>query len=382
MSFAGAVLLVALCGCAYAYAGYPLLLIARALLGPRPPRRSGAQPFVTLIVPAHNEEHTIGAKLRCLAALRYPAGRLEIIVASDGSTDATETMVRAASRENVRLLPLDRRGKLAALDAAVQVARGDLLVFSDANVALHPDALRYLVQPFADPEVGCVCGEKRSADADPGDATGRGEGLYWRYDAWVKRLESAAGTMYGADGALYAIRQTLYRPPAELAQADDLAISGRVALQGYRIVYEPRALCFETMPRDGWIEFRRKVRVANHTLRAIVDLARIQTHPLGYWWTLASHKLARYAVPVFLAIALAATAALAPGHLGFLVLLELQVAFYVLAGAGWMLRARPAGRLGLLSVPYYFSLINAAALVGVLTLLRGRRTIAWTPRAS
>ena len=154
MNFATAVLLVALCGCVYAYAGYPLLLVVRALLRPRPPRRSGAQPSVTLIVPAHNEEHTIGAKLRGCAALRYPAGRLEIIVASDGSTDATEPIVRAAALEHVRLLALERRGKLAALDAAAQVARGELLVFSDANVALHPDALRYLVQPFADPGVG------------------------------------------------------------------------------------------------------------------------------------------------------------------------------------------------------------------------------------
>lgn len=381
MTVATLILTISVLGILYAYAGYPLLLLVLARIRPRPVQRSSERPGVTLVVPAHNEQEIIAAKLESCLAQRYPAEKLEILVVSDGSTDATESIVRNHPNERVRLLALPRSGKLNALNHAACSAYGDVLVFSDANVLLDADAVAHLVSPFADPAVGCVCGEKRAIQTGhSADATAGGEGLYWRYDQAVKRLESASGTLYGADGALYAIRAKLFVAVEELAQADDLAISGRVAVQGFRIVYEPRAVCYEEPPQEGAAELLRKVRVAAHTLRATADLARISPRPLAYWWRLGSHKLARYTVPVWLVTTFAASVWLAQSHPLYMALLVAQILFYALVAAGWLLRGRAAGRLRLLSVPYYFALVNAAATLGLITWARGRRTVIWAPR--
>jgi len=393
-----AVFAACLAGCVYLYFGYPALLLALRRRRPRPVARGPIRPWVTVVVPAHDEEVVIGEKVRNALGLDYPPDRLEVIVVSDGSTDRTDELVRVeiaaapAGGPRVRLLSLPRGGKAAALDAGAAAASGEVLVLTDANSALASDALVRLVEPFADPEVGGVCGNKRlragarrRAPTRGADAVEREEGLYWRYDQWVKSLESSVGSVFAADGGLWALRRELYVPMADPAQADDIALSARVVLQGRRLVFEPGAVAWEEAPEEGRQELARKVRVTNHSVRALLGLGNGLWTSGFYSFQLLSHKLFRHLVPFLLVPMLAANLALAavggPAAPCFRLVALGHLGFYGLAGAGWLLRGRPAGRRRWLSVPYYFTLVNTAALLGVLSILGGRRLAAWTPRA-
>ncbi|HEX5759218.1 MAG TPA: glycosyltransferase family 2 protein [Thermoanaerobaculia bacterium] len=385
---AAAVVWLCLAVCAGVYFGYPALLLLLARLRPRPVRRRapGEEPrSATLVIPVHNEEAVIAEKLANSLALRYPAEKLDVLVVSDGSTDATDAIVRreaARAGGRVRLLPLARCGKAAALDEGARSARGELLVLSDANAQLEPESLEWLTAPFADPEVGGVCGRKRHRrrGTEAADATAEGESLYWRWEQWQKALESRIGSVYAADGTLYALRRTLYVPIADPAQADDIAVSARVVLQGYRLLFEPRAVAWEEPPAEGREELRRKVRVTNHSVRALRNLGPALWTSGFYSLELLAHKLLRHLVPFFLPPLLLASAALAPRAPLYAALFAAQLLFYVLAAAGFLLRGARLGRAAPLAVPYYFCLVNAAAFLGVLSILRGRRLQAWTPR--
>lgn len=370
---------------AWIYFGYPALMWVLARLRPWPVAAGPVEPSLSVLVAAFDEEAVIEEKVRNTLYDGYLASRLEVVVASDGSTDRTEEIVARLERENpgrVRLLRLPRQGKAAALDAAVRASRGEVLVFTDANALLAPGALGQLAAPFADPAVGGVCGNKRlrAAARRGGDAVEEGEGLYWRYDKWVKAQESRAGSVFAADGALYALRRELYVPMADPAQADDIAISARVVLQGRRLVWAPGAVVWEEAPVEGLAELRRKIRVTNHSVRALWNLGPALWRSGLYSLQLLSHKFLRHLVPFFLLALLASNVALAPGSRLFAALLAGHLAFYAMAALGFALRRRPAGRARLLAVPYYFTLVNLAALLGVLSILRGERLRAWTPR--
>lgn len=383
--------LVCLAFLVYLYVGYPGLLWILGRIRPRPVRKGSASPGVTVLIPAHNEEAVIEDKVLNTLALDYPPDRLEILVLSDGSTDGTVHRVQALLRGGAgekggppaaltRVLDLPRAGKAQALNTGARAARGEILVFTDANIALAPDALRRLVENFADPEVGGVCGDK-GYSSSPGSSTARGEGLYWRYDRWVKRLESRVGSVFASDGALHAVRRELYRPIRNPASADDMAISMRVVLQGSRLVYEPAAVAVEAPPTDAGEEFRRKIRVTNHSMRALLDLGPALVTSGFYSVQLLSHKLIRHLSPLFLAGVLAGSGVAGTGGVLLMQLLfGAQVAFYGLAAGGHLLRANRSPRWLPLAAPYHFALIQAAALAGILSLVRGRRLTAWNPR--
>jgi cellulose synthase/poly-beta-1,6-N-acetylglucosamine synthase-like glycosyltransferase len=384
MSFALAVFALSLAVTAYVYFGYPALIFLVSRLNPRPFRRGG-EPTVTVIVPVYNEEAVIAEKIANTLALDYPPEKLEVLVVSDGSTDATEETARRFEpqfSDRLRLLALPRNGKAFALNEGARAARGEVLVLTDANTDLDLGSLRALVDPFADPEVGGVCGNKKQRPPAGGDATAEGENLYWRWDKWQKSLESRIGSIFAADGTLYAVRRELYVPIADPAQADDIAVSARVVLQGRRLLYEPRAVAWEEAPAEGREEFRRKVRVTNHSVRALWNLGRGLWTSGFYSVELLSHKLFRHLVPFFLIPLWLANAALAAGGSTlFVLLLAGQALFYGLAVAGFALRGTRLGRAKPFTVPYYFCLVNAAAFLGVLSILRGRRLRAWTPRS-
>jgi cellulose synthase/poly-beta-1,6-N-acetylglucosamine synthase-like glycosyltransferase len=381
VSAALAVFAVSLAVCVWVYFGYPGLIFLRSRLRPRPAARAPVRPFVTVIVPAHNEEAVIEAKLRNCLELSYPRDRLEVLVVSDGSSDRTEELVARHAGGPVRLVRRPRQGKAAALNEGARLATGEVLVFTDANSLLEPDALERLVESFADPRVGGVCGNKKLRPRSGADATQGGEGLYWRYDKWQKGLESAAGSIFAADGALYAVRRRLFVPIVDPAQADDIAVSARVVLQGYRLLFEPSAVAWEDAPAEGRAEFARKVRVTNHSVRALLALGSGLWSSGFYSVELVSHKLLRHLVPFFLIALIASSAALAADGPAFSAALELQALFYAAAAAGALLRRTRTGRSKLLTVPYYFCLVNAAALLGVLSIVRGERLAAWTPRS-
>jgi len=364
--------------CVYIYAGCPLLLVALSRLWPRPVRAAAVTPAVTLVIPAHNEEAVIAPKLANCLALDYPSDRLDVIVASDGSTDGTAAIVSAHADPRVRLIALPRGGKASALDAGAAQATGEVLVLTDADAMLDAGALRHLVAPFADPEVGGVCGNKRQRGRD-GDGTAGGDGLYWRYEQWQKRMEGRFASVYAADGSLYAIRRELYVPLADAAQADDIAISARVVVQGRRLVFAPQAVAWETAPGEAALEFARKVRVTNHSLRAVLGLGRALWTRGVFSLELVSHKLLRHLAPVFMVGLLAASVALA-GRTFYRAALALQLAFYGAGAAGFFLRRTRLVRVRPLTLAYYFCFVNAAALLGVVSVLRGTRLPAWTPR--
>jgi cellulose synthase/poly-beta-1,6-N-acetylglucosamine synthase-like glycosyltransferase len=380
MSVAVVVFACSLAVCAYVYFGYPGLIFLLSRLRPRPVARAAVHPPVTIIVPVHDEEDVIEAKVRNCLGLRYPAGRLEVLVVSDGSTDRTEEIVERQAGGPLRLVRRPREGKAAALNEGARLARGEILVFTDANTLLEAVALERLVETFADSEVGGVCGNKMLRPRAGADATQGGEGLYWRYDKWQKGLESAIGSIFAADGTLYAVRRPLFVPIADRAQADDIAVSTRVVLQGFRLVFEPAAVAWEEAPAEGGAEFRRKVRVTNHSVRALLALGPRLWSSGFYSVELVSHKLLRHLVPFFLVALFVSNVAAAVASTPFRAVLTIQLLFYAAALVGWLLRRR-AGRSRLLTVPYYFCLVNLAALLGVLSIARGERLAAWTPRS-
>ena len=369
------VFLISLGTLVYIYVGYPALAWALARLFGRAPRAAGITPSVTLLIPAFNEEAHIEAKLRNSLALDYPKDRLEIVVASDGSTDATNSIVERFAARGVKLLAMRKHlGKAPMLSRTVPMARGEIVVFSDASSELAPTALRRLVRGFADPRVGCVSGLYRVRPS--GDVRGAGEGLYWRYETFLKRQESRLHSILGAHGAFYAIRKTLFTRLAASAVNDDYLIPMRIVAQGFRAVYEPKAVCWEAesgVSMRG--EFSRRRRIAVGNCQQIVELAHL-LNPARGWVALCffSHKVLRTAAPVFMLALLAATAWLpAPWAAAGL---ALQLAFYASAAAGWLCQRR--GRMvRWLSVPLYFCLGNLAMLSGVVRFFSPRRGPVW-----
>lgn len=367
--------------CVYVYFGYPLILWVTSRLRSRPVKRAAIEPSVSVIVAAFNEESVIAGKIENSLVLDYPPEMLEVMVVSDGSTDSTDEIVRGINHPKVRLISRPREGKLRALTAGVEAANGEIIVLTDANSTLESSSLRRIVENFADPEVGGVCGNKRYLAADRGDSTGEGEGLYWRYDKWQKQLESSMGSIFAADGAFYAIRKDLFVPIDDPAQADDIAISARVALQGRRLIYEPAAVAWEEAPCEGRQELRRKIRVVNHTIRALLGLGSGLWLSGFYSLELVSHKLIRYFVPFALIALLATNLILLDQHPLFVALLTAQLVFWLLAFTGLLLRDSSLGQTRLLSIPYFFTLVNTAALLGVLSVLKGERRAIWQPRS-
>lgn len=366
----------------YGYVGFPALVALVGTLRRREVRRAPVTPSVSLIIAAYNEEDAIGARLENALASDYPADALEIIVASDGSNDRTDAIVASFASRGVRLLALPRQGKLGVLGAAVAAARGEVLVFSDANIHMQPDALRMLARNFADPEVGGVAGNCLCRMPDDGESSAKGEGLYWRYDTWLKEMESHTGSIVSAHGALYAIRRSLYRQPAEMAVTDDFAISTTVIEQGARLVFDRDALASELVIAKADREFRRKVRLMTRAWRS-VSLRRALLNPFRtgfYAVVLFSHKVLRRLLPVSLLLLFAATAVLATSLPPFRWLFALELVFVLLAAVGMVLRRSPAGAPRVVALPFYFCLANLAALVAFVRFLRGDRVTLWQPQ--
>ena len=365
------------CALLYAYAGYPVLVWAVARLRPRPVRRGAVEPTVSVVITAYNEERDLAAKLENTLQLDYDPAKLEVIVASDCSADRTDEIARSFAARGVRLhRQAERLGKTAAQNAAVELARGEVILFSDATTLYQKDVLRAVVPNFADPSVGCVAGHLVYVDpAQTG--TGAGARSYWGYETFLRRHESLACSLIGAPGALYAVRRAAYVPLYHEA-CSDFIIATKMVEQGLRAVYEPRAVCTEETNRRPGREMSMRVRVIAQTL---TDLWRHRAmfNPLRggfYSVQLISHKVMRYLVPLFLACILVASAALAPGSRFYAALLAGQVLFYAAALAGWLL-GRAGVRSRLLALPTYFVLANLACVLAFYKFARGERFARW-----
>jgi cellulose synthase/poly-beta-1,6-N-acetylglucosamine synthase-like glycosyltransferase len=331
------------------------------------------EPRVSLLIAANDEEAVIDAKLRNTLAVDYPESLLEIVVASDGSLDDTNVMVRRFA-PRVRLLELSpRRGKIAAINEAMRSITSEIVIFSDANTFLDPGAVRALVQNFADPRVGAVSGDVSLV----GDraALARSEDLYYVYERWVQQAESDIGSMIGADGALYAIRRELFLPPKSDTILDDMAIPTAVIRAGRRVVFEPAARGYEQGSETAAEEFARKTRVV---AGAIQFLARrdsgIGLRSPQAIFSLVSHKGLRWLSPTFLAGAFVASLLLANVSGGYAAAATAQGLLFVLGMFGcW----RPLRRFGPIALAHYFCLVQVAAGVGFFRGLSGAQSVLW-----
>lgn len=361
----------------YSYLGYPALVWLWARKRPKRARRSGARPRVSVVIVAYNEGRRIGPRIENILQQEYPADRLEVIIASDGSKDDTAGRARAIGAAQVRVVefPL-HRGKSAVLDEVIPTARGDVVVLADARQRFSPGALRALAERFADPEVGAVSGELVLERGPGGSEVAQGVDAYWRYEKFIRRNESLIDSTVGATGAIYAVRRVLFRMiPADII-LDDVLVPMIIVRQGYRVLFEPRALAYDQITPSARAEFRRKVRTLAgnfQLLRRAHWLWNPRTNRL--WLQLISHKLCRLLCPWFMVAAFFSNLLLI-GQPAYRVLFILQLVFYAAALCGALLRNSPR-RNRLVTLPYAFCLLNLAAVMGLFEWLTGRQTVTW-----
>jgi glycosyltransferase involved in cell wall biosynthesis len=354
---------------AWTHAGYPAATAVLARIHPRRARKEDVEPSVSLIVAAHNEETVIRQKLENLLALDYPSERLEIVVASDSSTDGTDAIVEeVASRESrVRLLRCPRAGKVAAQDRAVSETSSEIVAFSDANSIWSPDALRKLLRSFADPDVAYVCGRLALQESNGANR----EGLYWRYELWLRGQESLVSSITAGNGAIYAVRRSDY------VQEDgrfghDLGFPYLMVQRGRRAVYDDEAVAVEPPAEEPEDEFGRKVRIHARVWGHILSGRILRpTDPL-YMAQLASHRLLRYSSGFLHLTLLGSSIALAGRGPIYRGALAAQ-----LAGLGLALAGRFRLRVPGANLAYYYTLVTAATMLGLKRYLRSGTPVMW-----
>lgn len=364
---------------AYIYAGYPLLVRALAFTLRRRVRASSEHlPSITVLTAAFNEAEHIASTIRNKLDQEYPAELLEVIVVSDASTDGTDEIVRAFD-ERVHLIRQEpRAGKTAALARAVEHARGEILVFADANSIYAGDAIRRLAENFADPDVGYVTGKMVYTNPD-GSLVGDGCSAYMKYENYLREAETRMGSVVGVDGGIDAVRRGLFTPMQD-DQQPDLVLPLCVAAAGYRVVYEPRALLQEPVLSKYGAEYRMRVRVSLRALWALWD-KRALLNPLRYpqlAFQIVSHKILRYIAFVPLVLLFVSALSLIGQGVLFTLAAATQIAAYALASIGWYTAGERGGAV--FGFPFYFALLNIACAHATWKFLAGHKQATWAPR--
>ncbi len=366
----------------YNYAGYALLAYVITLLTRNrviPETTTRDFPTVSFIVAAYNEEDFIEKKILNSLSLDYPASLIEFIFITDGSTDKTNTIIRLFP--SVKLLyQAERGGKSAALNRAVNAAQNDILIFSDANTTLNTDVILNIVKHYQDEKTGGVAGEKKvMSPSDKPDEVGTGEGLYWKYESLLKKIDSKFYSVVGAAGELFSIRRSLYEPVPHNLILDDFVISLKVAQKGYRIIYEPDAYAAELPSFSIRDEQKRKIRIAAGGFQAIGMLTRL----FKFWkyprlsFLYISHRLMRWTVsPLCLVLAFVSNLLLYMTSVSNLykITFILQLAFYLMAAIG---TSGTLSRFKLLKLPYYFTFMNVSVIQGFFRYLKGNQSAIW-----
>jgi glycosyltransferase involved in cell wall biosynthesis len=360
----------------YTHVGYPLLLRALTASRRAPVAPQGGEPSVSLIVAAHDEADVIDRKVRNALELDYPPGKLELIVASDGSADGTVAAARAAAGEDERVTVLDlpRQGKVRAQDAAVERATGEVVAFADANAFWDPGALRALVQPFADPRVGYVCGRLTYLAPDGSNQ----EGAYWRYENAVRLSESRLASVTAGNGAIYAVRREAYMH-LDPRTSHDLSFPFNMVKRGWRALYEPAANAVERPVATIEGEFRRKRRMMSHAWPAVLGGGMLDPRGYGLVYALEifSHRALRYATPFLHAVALGANVALLGEGWVYAVTLAAQLALLLGAALAGPLRGRPLP----LALCRYYVLMTASLAAGLWDWARRGTPATWEREA-
>jgi len=360
---------------AYTYVGYPLVLLVLHRLARRQRVAAASNPSVSMIIAAYNEAAVIAAKVRNALDSSYPPDRLEVIVVSDGSSDDTDRLAAEAGAERLRLLRSPkRRGKAHAMNLGAVHATGSILLFTDANVFFDRDAIGSLVRRFEDPSVGAAVG--RVTIRPEGSSEAAGEGLYMQYERRLHQLESDISSMVTVDGAMFAVRQSLYTPLAEDTVVDDFVTVMRIVERGYRIRYAPDATGWEAAAATVRDELKRKVRIIAGGWKALAQM-RSLLNPLRHpalALQLISHKILRWLVPLCLIAVAGSTLALL-GSPFYRFALGAQVLFYALAVASLLVPGLRSRRL--CYFPYYLCAMNLAALLGLVRFLLSSQSVLW-----
>ncbi len=357
----------------YTYAGYAGWLWIRSHWRTRPIKREPCCPSLSIVMVVRNESAVLERKLQNLTALNYPSEFREIIVVSDGSTDATNDILsRWSDQAGLRvILRPHSDGKASGLNAAIEVAQGEIVVFTDARQIIAPNALLLLAENFADPTIGCASGELILGDPESGEST-QGMGLYWRIEKKIRELESATGSVPGATGALYAVRRSLLVPlPAETI-LDDVYIPMHAARQGSRTIFDSRAIAWDQPNLGAGREFARKVRTlsGNYQLVQMAPWLLTRHNPLRFEFV--SHKLLRLTAPLALIAALISSAFIPQSF--YRIALVLQIGFYTLSILAISRRGRgPLARIADASLT--FVILNTAALIAFMNFATGKKTV-------
>ena len=362
---------------AYAYVGYPMALAFIRLVHKKVVNKADITPSVTFIITAYNEERRIGEKLDNTLKLDYPAALLEVIVASDCSSDRTDQVVRSYEDRGIKLVRADlRKGKEAAQKLAVGVAKGEILVFSDVATILQPDAIRNIVKSFNDPSVGCVSSADRFVDQDGRTS---GEGAYVKYEMFLRSLESTVYSLVGLSGSFFAARSSVCKQSwSEDLQSDFNTLLSSVRL-GLRGVADPESVGYYHNLLDQRKEYERKVRTVVRGISVFMRSVSL-LNPLRYHifaWQLFSHKLCRWLVPFAMIAALVANGWLALSSPVYGVILLVQGGFYSLALVYMLSRRVPS--VGMLRIPSFFVMANLSILDAWMRYFRGERIVSWTP---
>ncbi len=369
----------------YSYIGYGILLWTWLKLRKTPPLKGGAPNIqdalpVTLVIAAYNEEEFIEEKIRNTLSIDYPEHLFHIIFITDGSTDRTPELVKGFPR--IQLLhATGRSGKVAAIHRAMKFVHTPVVIFSDANTLLNKECIKNMVRHYEDPQVGGVAGEKKILASEGDNIAGAGEGLYWKYESFLKGLDWKFYTVVGAAGELFSVRTELYEHPGDDILLDDFVISLRVCQKGYRVAYEPGAYAVETGSASIREEQKRKIRISAggfQSMYLLSDLLNIFKYPkLSFQYI--SRRVLRWSLcPLFLPIIFLCNLVLVANGESELYrwILVAQVLFYSFALLGWLL-FRAGKRISFLYAAYYFVFINFSLYQGFFRFLKGRQTVLW-----
>jgi len=360
----------------YVYAGYPLLLAALSPFFRRVRSEPSYTPFLSILVAAYNEERGIKKKLEQTLALDYPPDRMEIIVLSDGSSDRTDAIVESFDDSRVRLLRVTgRKGKTNAQNEGVKVARGEVLIFSDATTVYHPQALRYLASNYENPLVGAASGRYQYFDREGNSPTGLGTLAFWNYENFIKAIQSRIHTISGCCGCIYSLRRKAYTPLAPEV-ISDLVQPLHIIRQGYRAVFEDRALAYEETTQSTSQEFSMRVRVVTRGIRGLLSVPDLLM-PWKWGWVsfqLWSHKILRWLVPFFLLTLLVSNVFVWQIPFYRLPLLG-QTSFYSIALVSLLVPVQRWWKP--LGIPLYFCTLNAAAFLSIIEVFRGKKYVVW-----
>jgi len=366
---------------AYSYIGYAFILMIIHLFQQKHTTTPAIDlPAVTLLIAAYNEKDVLEAKMANSASLDYPREKLVHLWITDGSTDGSEKLLMQNNNITVLHNP-ERLGKIGAINRGMQYVTTPIVVFSDANSMLAPQAIREIVPYFTNPSTGCVAGEKRIVKFQSGNAVSAGEGLYWNYESHIKKLESDINSTIGAVGELYAIRTELFEEVAPDTILDDFVISLQIAQKGYKIKYTPNAFATETSSMNITEELKRKVRIGAGSLQALIrmksllNIFKFKMLSFQYW----SHKVIRWTVVPFAMLMLLITnidLVLNTQIYVYKAFAVFQFIFYVMAIIGWIFRNLKL-RFRIIFAPYYMITMNYALVVGMIRYLKGFQSVNW-----